>query len=278
MDSATLRWHVRGTEGHCEGQKSRTTGIRTGVTSFAFLFSRIQSYKQPQEKIGVYQAEELSDVRGEPGDVDDDNDFKDVEAFLSEYQTSQDDLGDLGTFTEEEAAKALAVSWSERRREIAKLKQSRQFGAAYKDRRSFRVEIEELKKKTRCRKCNKLGHWARECKAPNPDKSMSSSSSSGAPTGAGYVQVDYTGLESVMEVEEPEHTFVGTAGLFSSNDSEVLTGGLVSSPGFGVVDSGCLKTLIGEDTLLQLSQLIESKGYGPVKFKSEENVFRFGIA
>ena len=174
--------------------------------------------------------------------------------------------------------KALAVSWSERRREIAKLKQSRQFGAAYKDRRSFRVEIEELKKKTRCRKCNKLGHWARECKAPNPDKSMSSSSSSGAPTGAGYVQVDYTGLESVMEVEEPEPTFVGTAGLFSSNDSEVLTGGLVSSPGFGVVDSGCLKTLIGEDTLLQLSQLIESKGYGPVKFKSEENVFRFGIA
>jgi predicted transcriptional regulator len=81
--------------------------------------------------------------------IEDGNDFKGVEAFLSEYQATPDDLGDLGTFTEEDAAEALAVSWSEQRREIAKLKQSRQFGAVSKDRRSFRVEIEELKKKTR---------------------------------------------------------------------------------------------------------------------------------
>lgn len=80
----------------------------------------------------------------------------------------------------------------------------------------------------------------------------------------------------MVEVEEPEPTFVGAAGLFSASESEVLTGGLVSSPGYGVVDSGCGKTLIGEDTLCQLSKLSESKCYGPVKFKSEENVFRFG--
>lgn len=56
----------------------------------------------------------------------------------------------------------------------------------------------------------------------------------------------------------------------------MLTGGFLSSPGFGVVDSGCGKTLNGANTLRQLSELTESKGHGPVKFKSEESVFRFG--
>ena len=118
-------------------------------------------YKAPtnrKKSIGVYQADELPDVRGHHVDPEDDNDFKDVEAFLSGYQSTPEDLGDLGRFTEEEAAEALA----------------------------------ELKKKTRCRRCNKLGHWARECKAPPTDKATSSSSSSGAPTGAGYVQVVIT--------------------------------------------------------------------------------------
>ena len=60
-------------------------------------------------------------------------------------------------------------------------------------------------------------------------------------------------------------------------EREVLTGGFLSSPGFGVVDSGCGKTLNGANTLRQLSELTESKGHGPVKFKSEESVFRFEI-
>lgn len=59
-------------------------------------------------------------------------------------------------------------------------------------------------------------------------------------------------------------------------ESEVLSGGLVSSPGHGVVDSGCGKipTIpIGVDTLQQLSQLIEAKGYCPIKYNSEDNGF-----
>ena len=120
---------------HCAGMSEEQRAIvkakSQGQLDFELVSQALRScfpeYKATSNRkksIGVYQAEELSDGRGEQGDVDDDSDFKDVEAFLSEYQTSQDDLGDLGAFTEEEAAEALAVSWSERRREIAKLKQS----------------------------------------------------------------------------------------------------------------------------------------------------------
>ena len=46
-----------------------------------------------------------------------------------------------------EAAEALAVSWSERRKEMAKLRQGRQFGFTNKEKKSFWVEVEELKKR-----------------------------------------------------------------------------------------------------------------------------------
>ena len=97
-----------------------------------------------------------------------DGGFEDVEAFLADHnQTSQ-----LGEVDEDEAAEALAVTWKERRQQINQHHRARRFDQSTQSRRSFRIEVEELKKRTRCRKCNKLGHWAREC----PTKATSSSS------------------------------------------------------------------------------------------------------
>ena len=41
--------------------------------------------------------------------------------------------------------------------------------------------------------------------------------------------------------------------------AKVLSSGLVSSPGYGVVDSGCGRTLVGRKTLEQLTALIKDK-------------------
>ena len=46
-----------------------------------------------------------------------------------------------------DVAEALAVSWREKRKEITKMQRSRKFGAANDLKRSYRVEIEELKRK-----------------------------------------------------------------------------------------------------------------------------------
>ena len=57
---------------------------------------------------------------------------------------------------------------------------------------------------------------------------------------------------------------------------ETLAANLVSSPGFGVVDSGCGRTLIGRETLAALEPMIQQKGYAkPTRYHSE-NTFRFG--
>ena len=197
-----------------------------------------------------------------------DSPFDDVEAFLADHDVAfQDELRDDDQFSESEAAEALAVSWKERRQEIAKFRQARQFGAAGKTQRSFRVQVEELKKRTRCRRCNKLGHWARECKAPAASATEQPASSSQG-TAVNYVEV---------EAGDDDETWNATPAFVGATEAhEVLQSGLVQSPGFGVVDSGCGRTLIGRNTLDVLQQLILDRGMGLVKEYAVENVFRFG--
>ena len=53
------------------------------------------------------------------------------------------------------------------------------------------MEIEELKRKTRCHKCQQVGHWSRECKQAAKGKgkgSKSGSSSKGSDSGVALVE------------------------------------------------------------------------------------------
>ena len=146
--------------------------------------------------------------------------------------------------SESEAAEALAVSWKERRTEIAKVNQARAFSRTSATitagRRSFRNEIDELKRRTKCRKCGRVGHWARECRSQPADSATASSST---PSAAGYVQV-----------EEHEVSFAGAAEPIGV--IEIYAAGLSSSGGCGVVDTGCGKILIGEDTPGQVEAML----------------------
>ena len=183
--------------------------------------------------------------------------FADVEAFLADNNLD-DHVGD-DELQEQDAAEALAVSWKERRREISKLQQSRRFGAATAARKSLRVEIEELKRRTRCRRCGKLGHWAKEFRAPVQGKPRHADSGQ---SGASSSQHHVSDVNLVQDEASFDHeiTFVGMIeNLYTQSSSEVCTAGLVSSPGYGVVDSGCGRTLIGQETLLALTQKLATR-------------------
>eukprot|EP00435_Cladocopium_sp_Y103_P019462 s1915_g4.t1 len=261
-------WIALNCIGLTEEQKAIVKAKAQGSLQFddisAALRSCFPAYRAVGKKKGasVFQAE-LETV--EPVD-NSENQFSDVEAFLADHELNFKDLMDEQdeTFTEGEAAEALAVSWKERRTEIAKFKQARQFGSAGKSRRSFRIEVEELKKKTRCRKCGRIGHWARECKYPPSTGKDTSDSATGSNTGVNYVEVGYD-----LEVDGMQPSFVGMA-------TEALAATLVQSPGFGVVDSGCGRTLIGRDTLELLRPLMSQAGYDKIVEYEVENSFRFG--
>ncbi|CAE7402078.1 RE1, partial [Symbiodinium microadriaticum] len=75
-----------------------------------------------------------------------------------------------------------------------------------------------------------------------------------------------TMIAEVVEGHRDEIHFVGAA-------EEALMSSLVSSPGFGVIDSGCGKTLIGADTLAEMELLLGNRQVIKVP---ERNSFRFG--
>ena len=51
---------------------------------------------------------------------------------------------------------------------------------------------------------------------------------------------------------------------------------LVSSPGYGIIDSGCGKTLIGQETLNSLFRLYAEAKQSLPELRREEHLFRFG--
>ena len=56
----------------------------------------------------------------------------------------------------------------------------------------------------------------------------------------------------------------------------MLSSGLVSSPGYGIVDSGCGRTLIGKQTLCQLEKLLPQHTARSVERYEARSSFRFG--
>ena len=114
--------------------------------------------------------------------------FEEVEAFLSEYGVQAEDF--TGEFDEAESAEILAANWKDRRNEIARLQKTQNFKQVSKIQHQFKENLSEVKERIRCRKCNKLGHWARECTmAKGKGKSSASSSDwSGQANGAALVE------------------------------------------------------------------------------------------
>eukprot|EP00435_Cladocopium_sp_Y103_P041471 s1396_g11.t1 len=110
-------------------------------------------------------------------------------ASSAQDNPSDPGAGDEVVFEEDEVAEVLASTWKERRQEWSKLQKNRRFQQASDVKRSFRVEVEELKRRARCRKCGRIGHWQKECAAKGPSSASSSNVPSTAHKGsaAGYV-------------------------------------------------------------------------------------------
>lgn len=203
----------------------------------------------------------------EPLDLE--REFEDVELLIADHQ-GQGDVLDAqdDTFPEDEVAEVLATSWKERRQELGRLQRSRQFQKA-NVKRAFWVEVAELKRNTSCHKCGQKGHWSRECRnqaTKGAGKSTSKSSTPSSTTGAALVEHDAQ-LDFVASVSS-EPTL-----MEKMRQRRQL---LISSPGFGVLDSGCGRTIIGRSTLKAFEQLWRKHGVASPKPFPEVHQFKYG--
>lgn len=162
---------------------ARSQGVMKRVELGTAMRSCYPEYARTRKEVygaGMVDDSRLDDLdpAADPDEVDASAQFEDVEQFLAEYSLESSDE----VIEEADAAEALAVSWKERRGDLNRLQKSRRFGDATRLRREFRVEVGELKKRTRCHKCNQVGHWSRERRSGK--SSGKGKSKSSAMTGA----------------------------------------------------------------------------------------------
>ena len=152
-------------------------------------------------------------------DDNEDPEITEMEAMLTDLAYDQGELatGEVGPFEESEAAEILAVMIKERRKtytQSAQLKKDKELGRGYKQHGkggnrdgplragNYRLSITELKQRTKCRRCGRLGHWQRECPLPPNTKEQP----------AHFLEVNFDESDDVMfcnflskaEDEDPE--------------------------------------------------------------------------
>eukprot|EP00435_Cladocopium_sp_Y103_P073746 s182_g45.t1 len=230
-------------------------------------------------KKGAALVEETLAVQGVPEDVTEDfnQDFDDVQQFLAEHNMPADSPENDEPFHENDVAEVLAASWKDRRQQLNQLQKSRQFKRASDIKRSFRVEVEELKKQTTCNRCGKRGHWARECKSPvAKGTSKGTANASSTPSGAALVETPPDFVEaaeeqcSMLDVLRQRRAARNEPAPAST---EIL---LISSPGYGVLDSGCGRTIIGQETLREFIKLWKQQNVIIPEPYPEVHQFKFG--
>ena len=211
------------------------------------------------------------------------NEFIDVQALIEDHYGSL--ASEDEEFPEETVAEVLAASWVEKRPELNRLQKSRQFGRAKDMRRSFRIEVEEMKAKTACHKCGKKGHWARECTSSKGGGKGSKPSANGASiSGAAAVVVDKAPTLDFVAAVTPELCLLDRVRRHVNalepsctvKDRHLSEIALVSCPGFGVLDSGCGRTIIGAETLAEFEKLWKQKGVRVPKGQHEVHQFKHG--
>ena len=216
--------------------------------------------------------DESHDFQPDPENTDD-GAFNDVELFLAEHE--YDNVADGEIYPEEEVAEVLAATWKDKRQELNRLQRSRKFHQANDLRRSFRVEVEELKKRSQCRRCGKTGHWARECKTKLPlGSSSTASSSTPAPSSASLVQHFVCSMVAVFNVACGMLDRLRARRQAQSAPEHPMC--LISSPGYAVLDSGCGRSIVGVDTLAKFREIWDNAKIPQPSEKFETNVFRFG--
>ncbi|CAE7602014.1 GIP [Symbiodinium sp. CCMP2456] len=127
----------------------------------------------------VHMMEEIPEENGDQAVTGpDDEEIDLMEAMLADLV--EDEETEPGPFEEQEVAEILSMMIKEKKKtytQSAQLKKDKELGRGYRNGTGFnsrsvsgpirpghyKLSIAELKQRTRCKKCGKIGHWQREC-------------------------------------------------------------------------------------------------------------------
>ena len=258
-----LRKHETKLQANQLGADGQSTKTRTSTTAS----STSSAHLMEDAKTGDYKEE--------PDEVEE------MEAFLADLEGSEtENYDDIGTLEEAETAEILSVMLKERKKKTFvqsnQLKKEKELSRGYGQRGPaphggpvrpgiYRLSISELKKRTRCKGCGKIGHWKREC----PDNPANEKA-------AHFLEVEIEDeedalfchyLEALPDPEDVEgrvfeHEPTGYGSDLAGRPSEpsqdytvprvfevMYSESVVVDDACATIDTGCQRTAVGIETL-----------------------------
>ena len=245
---------------------------RQGLQNLRVLTQGNANYDQVKRALRILDTEEESVMKASSKSnyfLQNDSEAADE---VEDDEVSEDDVDAIffaieqqGMF-EDDAVNFLA-EWKGRKRTWAQNKELK--AARKKDRRHFdgersqrpevrkKLSVDELKKITRCRNCQQLGHWKEDCKSPYVPRQAGSSQSgkSNRDNGSAFA---FLGVAPMNTSGKCEHlwNFHGGEGCAQSF--------LELPPGFAVIDPGASQDLIGKKAFERLTDKLKDHGLQPV--------------
>ena len=128
------------------------------------------------------------------------------------------------------------------------------------------ITIQELKLRTRCRSCGRIGHWSKECptnSSSRPSSSAASSSSAPSTASAQGTSFYWAGRDSGPVTEFFTESVPDAKVSFLTSDhssADVPFVGVITSSAEAIVDTAAQEGLIGRPALLRLFEALRKFG------------------
>ena len=247
--------------------------------------------KSTNEVHTIYEetVQEEGDVLDIEGDLVQDEDTEMLLTTLAEMSDGENDGQTTTEISEGEAKEVLLTMLKERPRTRSfqgamKAKKNRDLARGFGAGRdgalrpgTYKVSIEELKRRTKCHRCQEVGHWSREC----PNKGQGKGD--GKPKDIHYItaetsdEIEFLYLDAdaashsdpTAKDTQAEFVYMSVPPIITH---EILTMETSVEAGCATIDTGCQRMAIGLDALERYQNLLPPELF--IRFRRERHQFR----
>ena len=172
-------------------------------------------------------------------------DSGEIDALITNFETLSNTSEESCPIDEEEAVRTL-VTWKESRQNLNVVKRDRNF-SQNSNSQTPAPDIEQIRRRTRCFRCRRIGHFSKDCPERLQKKPVSQAKVLVTRDDLSARRQTKTLDELFLEIERFSQERASHVSVESDDEEETCL--LLHEPGKAIIDTGCGRCVIGALTL-----------------------------